>query len=186
MPSSRDNLRTFFALCPRAEAAQALAALAAELGAACDGRALASASLHLTLAFIGPTPPARLEALRVAGAQAARGSRPVRLILSEVGGPHGGDLAWIAGEAPPDDPIRELHAKLTDGLVKAGFPTERRSFRPHVTLVRKCRRRVGARAVAPIALESRELVLMASELGREGARYTPLAAWPLAESAGDR
>jgi 2'-5' RNA ligase len=54
-----------------------------------------------------------------------------------------------------------------------------RPFHTHVTLARRCRKRVDVSMAAPIAWPVERLVLNASELAPDGPRYRELAGWTL-------
>ena len=97
-------------------------------------------NLHVTVAFVGDVASVRLFALREAGSDAARASRAFELTLDRIGGAAHG-IAWLAPNAAPAE-LHELRDALVERLDEAGFPTERRAFRPHVTLARNCPRLV--------------------------------------------
>ena len=114
-------------------------------------------NLHLTLAFIGETD--RLEDAKTALA-ALSGGGPVRL---ETGGPLGrfDDLWWAGirgGEA-----LAALAGAVQTALRNAGFPIERRAWKPHVTLVRRWRGPAPETAVAPAAMTAQRISLMRSD-----------------------
>ena len=114
-------------------------------------------NLHLTLAFIGETD--RPEDAKAALASLA-GSGPVRL---EVGGPLGrfGDLWWAGVRAGPE--LEALAGAAQTALRQAGFPMERRAWKPHVTLVRRWRGPVPRTEVAPAAMTAERISLMRSD-----------------------
>jgi len=140
--NARPNaLRVFYAIWPDALARERIAQIAAEIARMGGGRAIAACNLHVTLAFIGAVPTQRLDALRDAGAVATRGIDAIDVSLERLGGAHNGELAWLAPTSVPPALV-ELHAKLAAALEARGFATERREFRPHVTLARRCARRI--------------------------------------------
>ena len=76
-----------------------------------------------------------------------------------------------------------MQRALETECAAAGFPHEQRAFRPHLTLAR-LRSAHGARELAaahreapfePQSFKVSELVVMRSELGPGGSRYTPLS-----------
>ena len=177
--NARPNaLRVFYAIWPDALARERIAQIAAEIARMGGGRAIAACNLHVTLAFIGAVPTHRLDALRDAGAVATRGIDAIDVSLERLGGAHNGELAWLAPTSVPPALV-ELHAKLDAALEARGFATERREFRPHVTLARRCARRVHHAPIDPIAWRVSALTLMASTTGREGSEYRELGGWPL-------
>lgn len=123
-------LRLFFALpCPPP--------LAERIGRWRDdrplpGRQVATANLHLTLAFLGQVPSARLEALL--DMAAAIEAAPFDLYLDRL-------LRWrngillLAPSQPPGALLR-LRRALRSGLAELELPVETRSFSAHLTLAR--------------------------------------------------
>jgi 2'-5' RNA ligase len=126
-------------------------------------------SMHLTLKFLGATPPDRLESVHNALASAVPDPPAFNLSLA-----YGGTFA---------DRI-EAELKI------AGWPREKRPFRAHITLARLPQdlsnetRRAIAETAAGAKLNSRHswsidhVSLIQSHLGREGARYEHIARYP--------
>jgi len=168
-------VRVFFAVWPDRAARDALAALARDTAAQAQGRAPRIENLHLTLAFIGEVAADRIKALRAIGIKVARASSPFTLTLDRLGAFRDAGIAWAGASAPPSE-LLQLARALGDALAVNDFATERREFQPHVTLARRCRRRVDGAAASPIALQVARLTLMASE---SGPRYRELDAWLL-------
>jgi 2'-5' RNA ligase len=172
--------RLFFALWPDARARARLSRLAAEVAHHAQGRAPPGESLHVTVAFLGPVAAERLPGVLRAGEVAVACVDPFDLALERMGGTAFG-IAWLApGDIP--EPLRALHAALAEALGSAGFPRERRMFRPHVTLARDCVRAAQRGAIAPIAWTVERLALVASTPTSGGSRYRDIASWPLRRS----
>lgn len=97
-------------------------------------------NLHLTLAFLGNTDPARLEDLRQITDQLEVSSLSLRFDRIGVFHQAGGDIWWLGmGE---NRELQRLQAQLTKELGKAAFPVEERKFIPHLTLARRTRPKV--------------------------------------------
>jgi 2'-5' RNA ligase len=133
------------------------------------------ADLHVTLHFLGQVEASRLAALRQLGA-ATRGDG-FTLILDQVGYWPRPQILW-AGPTTVPAALIALHERLGAGLREQGFATERRSYRPHVTLARKVRRRLGPAPLAPVAWRVDEWALVESRPG-PAPRYRPIGRWPL-------
>ncbi len=144
--------------------------------------------IHLTLAFLGEQPDERLPELDTVGRRAAAASHPGLLALG-VAGSFGSRRAprvlWVdlTGDL---DALSGLHQALDNALRVAGFPTEDRPFRPHITLAR---RREQARGGAPVGwppiVEPKtfnldRLTLMQSRLSPRGPTYTEVFQFPFA------
>lgn len=143
-------------------------------------------NIHVTLKFFGETPLERKAAILDAVERAAAGVRPFEVSISGVkvvrrrGVPQ---MVWAVVEDTQDQ-LRRLHGRTERLLERSGFPRERRSFSPHITLARVrdgialWERRLleeWARAQqdsAPIVLPVRDVALMQSELKPGGAQYT--------------
>jgi 2'-5' RNA ligase len=171
-------VRAFFAIWPDVAARERLTTLASEVARSAGGRATAAAKAHITVAFVGSVASERVDALRDAGDEATRGACGFELSLERIGGAHGGELVWLAPERLPTE-LAALHASLDAALRRHRFAIERREFRPHVTLARRCARRAQIAAVEPIGWRVTRLALMQSTSAASGSEYRELAGWPL-------
>lgn len=153
-----------------------------------DYRWVDPALMHITLAFLGEQPEARLPDLQRIGAEAASASRRASLRLGQAGSfgsrrtPR---VLWVdlSGDV---EALLGLQENVQAGLRAGGFPTEDREFRAHITLAR---RRDTASGGAPpgwppevehAGFEVERLTLMQSRLSPRGPTYTPVAEFPLA------
>ena len=167
----------FFAVWPDAAARDVIAAMARDVVQRIGGRAPRPENHHLTLAFVGEVDADRIDALISIGAEAARAVAPFVLTLDRLGEFHHTGIAWIGANTPPAE-LERLVRALRDGLAAEGFPVERRRYRPHVTLARRCGT-MAAATIAPVAWRVERVTLIASELLPAGSRYRELAAWAL-------
>lgn len=140
------------------------------------GQAVSADRLHLTLAFLGEVPPERLDELLTIG-QGLPSLAGAVLTIDRVGGWSNG-IVW-AGSSQPCPALNELAVALQQGLAQAGFPTEARPFVPHVTLLRRARRRLPPREIAPLPFALQRVSLMESMLTPQGPQYHELQHWPL-------
>lgn len=188
--------RLFFALWPPAGVADALhatarscagCAVAVPAALDADGAPRASRSsgarvmqpdtLHLTLAFLGEVPLARLDALRALAARLRL--PPFVLTLDRLGYWPAPRIVW-AGCATLPAPLARLAGELDGALRGAGFALPDRPFAPHVTLLR------GVPPPGPAALPSPPaiiwpvagFVLVVSTPGAS-TNYRVLGHWPL-------
>lgn len=141
--------------------------------------------LHVTLKFLGDIEPARVEALSGAAARAVSNVEPFELTIDTSGTfpPHGQPRVLWLGIVDASGRLALMQNRLESECAAAGFPREPRDFKPHLTLAR-LRSPQGARELAAAHRETpfepqrftvSELVLMRSELGPDGSRYTPLS-----------
>ena len=141
--------------------------------------------LHLTLRFVGEVERPVAEDL-AAELKHIR-FEPFDVALDGVGRferRRGGAL-W-AGVAPKQ-PLKALAHKAERACQAAGLPAEHRAFHPHITLARWGKAapnlnpfidRHGGLKSNPWQVE--EYILYESRLGRDGAHYEAVAAFPLA------
>lgn len=175
------NLRLFVAVYPPAECAAALVRLLdhVELPA---HRLVPVEQVHLTLQFIGDTPPQKLEAVietvqRATGGLGAFELTFLRLMTLPPRRPR-----LVAAETDAPAALLELHRRLVTRLAHAARRNPADRFRPHLTL---CRFRAPSRMASldhPLELEPfsvGRIVLMRSTLTSEGAQHREAASIPL-------
>lgn len=155
--------------------------------------------LHITVRFLGSVPQARLSLVEESAAASTAGVRPFALRLSGLGAfpsSRAPRVVWVGLEPGPGlETLQQLARRLETELVSRGFPHEERALSAHVTLARARdgistadRRKLGEALVLAQGkyritggFQVRELVVMRSDLGRNGPTYTPLASLPLAD-----
>jgi 2'-5' RNA ligase len=145
--------------------------------------------IHLTLKFLGETPPERRAEIEGAVGRAVPGVPPFELHLGRLGtfgSPKSPRVLWvdIGGDV---ETLAKLHSQVEAELGPLGFPGEGCRFSPHLTLARvppEC----AADAARPLAdavaghdpprgtIRAEALSLVKSDLGRSGAVYTQLFA----------
>jgi 2'-5' RNA ligase len=172
-PSSEPSRRLFLALWPDATLRAQLAGLAAE---AAGARQIAAADLHLTLVFLGATPPARRADYEAALAELP--TLELELCLDRYGYWPRPGILWLGPQHTPAA-LLEWVALLHQRLANCGFLPERRPFQAHVTLAR----RWPGPAPQPAPSRSlcwpvRDTALVESLPQPHGARYRVLRRWP--------
>ena len=141
--------------------------------------------LHVTLKFLGEIEPSRAEDLSGAAGRAAARVGPFELTLAGAGAfpPQGPPRVLWLGIEDASGRLAGLQSSLEGECAAAGFSREPRPFNPHLTVAR-LRSPQGARELAdahreasfePQSFTVSELVVMRSELGPGGSRYTPLS-----------
>ncbi len=164
----------------------AIRALLLELmGGVAGARWRTDEQLHLTLRFIGEVD--RHMARDVDAALAAVHHPGFTLSLSGVGGfDRRGEPATLWAGVAPHEPLRALHRKIDQALVRAGLEPERRAYHPHITLAGLPRGAGPINALieqsgglAGPAFEVRDFRLYESRLSPEGPVYTPAALYSL-------
>lgn len=181
-------MRLFFAIELPGDVRETLGTL--RLAERNDYRWVDPSLLHVTLAFLGQQPEARLEQLRLVGTTAAEASQAGVLRLGQAGsfGPRREPRVLWIGLDGDVAALLDLQARLARELRGAGFQLEDRAFSPHITLAR---RREGARSASalewpPVPNAAGEqhftmdhLTLVESRLSPRGPSYTKLLEFPL-------
>lgn len=141
------------------------------------------AQWHLTVAFLGGTPPGQLTEVREAVGDVAAAAHPFTLRLSGKAGTFRGGVLWAGLEEAPM--LAELVGALRERVAPLGFDLGDEPFRGHLTLARASR---GDHRTAEVAERYqgprspwtvRNVALMRSRLGIGGARYTVTQEWSL-------
>jgi 2'-5' RNA ligase len=144
--------------------------------------------IHLTLKFLGDTPADRVEEIGAALTRATDGFAPFTFTVGGLGcfpNARQPRVVWV-GLHEPTGVLADLQGAIESQVAPLGFPTEKRPFRPHLTLGRVQRRasksevREIGEAVAASAIgeidEMRVTVVtyIKSDLRPSGAVYTTL------------
>lgn len=141
--------------------------------------------LHLTLRFLGPTPAGRVREIAAVLDRAAGGRPGFHVRLAGAGAFPTVDrprALWLGIRAGAED-LGRLAAAFEAALGAAGWPTDARPYRPHLTIARTDGVREGPAAAAALEHAAAELdagfhadrvVLYRSHLGSGPARYEPL------------
>lgn len=155
------------------------------------GRWIDPENMHLTLRFIGDMlePDARDLGMALSEIHVPA----FELTLSGIGHfDKRGFVHSVWARAEKSEALLHLQSKIESVVVRAGARVETRKFTPHVTLARlkdTPLERIGPwletqGALSVPSFPVGEFVLYQSERGHGGARYTPLAEYPLLEAMG--
>ena len=140
--------------------------------------------LHLTVRFIGEVerPVAEDVAAALQGIRFERFSLSLNGVGKFEKRRHGALWAGVT----PKNQLKALNAKVERTCQSAGLEPERRAYHPHITLARWKGRAQGLDrfleqhgGLAFDPWEVREFILYESHLGREGAHYEAVTAYPL-------
>jgi|APFre7841882724_1041349.scaffolds.fasta_scaffold22505_1 2'-5' RNA ligase len=168
------SVRLFFALWPDDAVRAALARYAAAAHGVAGGRMMRADTVHLTLAFLGDTPVARLPGL----VDAASGvvARPFTLVLDLATCWRHNRIVWVGASTVPDA-LTLMVEDLRSAVAAAGFRFDPKPFVVHATLVRNAAPRGPLPDVAPIEWQGDGFVLVRSTLGAGGSRYQVIGEW---------
>ncbi len=170
LAASARRQRLFIAVWPDAETRVALSLAGTRFAA--SGRSVAPPNLHLTLTFLGSSSPEAVPRLL----RVMREAHPLacNLHLDHFGYFATGKILWL-GSAHPVPALLHYQRRLSIGLRQAGFPTENRTFKPHVTLARECTRPdLADQPPVSVHWRAREFALVESVSVPGGVRYRVL------------
>lgn len=181
-----DVARVFFALSPDPRSRRRLSAVADDLAARLGGKAMAEATLHLTLAFVGAVRTDRLPDLLAAADEVAQATVAARdaVVLDRLHCRPAAKMLWAIGESCPPS-LAALADRLQRGLLARGFSLDLRPFVAHVTLVRRISATpqagdLDALEQAPVRWPVHDFVLLRSRPGARASAYERLGTWELA------
>jgi len=175
--SAEKPLRLFFALpCPHA-LGDAICSWRESVGL--GGKPVEQANLHLTLAFLGSQPVAKLDGLKELGSNLRADAFTLRLDQLQIIG--NGFACLVPTLVPP--PLSQLVEQLRAGLSVHDFALDSRPFLPHLTLSREAQARSQSK---PPVFEWRVecFGLYLSENTANGVHYRELQNWPLTTPVG--
>ena len=145
--------------------------------------------MHLTLLFLGNLEEDRLLAVREVARDIALKAFELNIVgLGCFGQPHAPDYLWAGVQ--PEVPVVSLYSAIKNQVESLGLHTERRAYRPHLTLARFKR---ASASVEHLLNEYREavfgvfqvdeFVLFETQPSAAGSVYRVLERYPLSRSA---
>jgi RNA 2',3'-cyclic 3'-phosphodiesterase len=151
--------------------------------------------LHLTLRFLGPTDPSRVDAVAGAVRRAAERSEPFVVRVNGAGAfptPARPRAIWL-GVVDAEERLAALAGLVNEELDREGWPPDDRPYRAHLTLARSDGRREGPLAARwlrdraeglDLGVPIDRVLLYRSVTGGGPARYEPLAEAALGPEGG--
>ncbi len=190
MENEKKPVRAFIAVELPDDIKERIASLAGELDiAGIPVKPVRRENLHITLKFLGQSPPEELEKAKAACSACAEGAKPFPLALRGVGAFPSAErpsVLW-AGAHDETGSLASLAKELQWRLLETGREKEQRIFHPHATAARiKKSIKSAERKIIRQWLEEnrdadfglievRRLSLLASRLSSEGPSYSLLA-----------
>ncbi len=152
--------------------------------------------VHLTLKFLGDTPRDKLPTIQEALSVVARHAPACSLGVEGLGcfpNPRRPRVLWVGVQEVqgPTGRLKALWAAIEEAMKSLGYPPERHSFNPHLTLgrVRRGTSRSDLSEISQLVTTARvdrlgefdadHFELIRSVLKPTGAEYTTLASFPL-------
>lgn len=176
MPASTNSKRLFFAIWPQARVRKRIQ----QVRASCCpliGRWIDPENLHVTLVFLG-----KVEHDRIALAKAAASKviiKPFQMHLDLICASAKKGMIWMVPRTVPIT-LLDLVSDLNSALGARGFELEDRTYRPHVTLIRKLPAALEPCEFEAIQWNVRSFALVESGHRNNGRlRYVPTQDWEL-------
>jgi 2'-5' RNA ligase len=147
----------------------------------CNGKPVAPANFHITLAFAGELADHAIEELctGVDGWLAQHMVQGAQLHLNQSGYWPKPGIFWLGPAAWPDT-LTRLAQKLNSLASSVGAKRDRSVFQPHITLYRRCQAPPPApTAQAAIEMRYGHCALFESRQGKSGVSYHVLHEWQL-------
>ncbi|GAB4422710.1 MAG: RNA 2',3'-cyclic phosphodiesterase [Anaerolineales bacterium] len=186
------SLRTFIALDIPAHTQTQITKQTATLQRLSGVRWIPTGNLHLTLKFLGDVTPAKIDTVAQSLSDLAARVQVFEIHITGLGtfpNIRNPRIIWIGIQAPQT--LQTLHRGLETATTKLGFPPEKRSFNPHLTIGR-VKRHISPEEVKNLqaALSNTDigqietisvnaLHIYKSDLKPTGAVYTKLYSTPL-------
>ena len=163
--------RIFFALWPDDRQRDRLRDLISPLAKLVEGQVVYRGNWHVTTAFIGNFPETDIPALLARAAVIE--FEPFRLRFDRVEfWPRPKVASLVAPTVPPE--LQRLVDAQNAVLADFGVPVEDRTYRPHITVVRRARPFETQRLAQPAVMEWAGVELVESVSQPGGATYRPL------------
>jgi 2'-5' RNA ligase len=165
--------RLFFALVPGERVRSDIQVLQKSIDGC--GRAVPPAQFHVTLAFLGMQEPAVIP--EVCAIASRLSFEPCQLVLNRPGSFRNGGVLWLGADTIPA-PLRKFRHALIDALLDAGIGHDRKTWKFHVTLYRRLRKRPSIMDSVAIEWALNSFSLIESVSVRSGVEYHSLGRWP--------
>ncbi|MGR9105489.1 MAG: RNA 2',3'-cyclic phosphodiesterase [Gammaproteobacteria bacterium] len=175
MSGTRSSRRLFFAIWPQAKVREGLVR-SRDLYCPHGGRWTPAEKLHVTLVFLGNVEVERIASVEASASRIDANAFEMRFDWLRAAPGRG--MVWLAPRAVPQD-LLDLVALLKSSLNDAGFETEKRAYRPHVTLIRKLREPFQAREIDAVHWPVESFALVESRQSEGSSRYLPTRIWRL-------
>lgn len=149
-----------------------------------------TSEVHLTLHFFGPIASEEIPRISKIVTPLADKTGPMDVFLKGLGAfPNlrSPRVIWVGVEGELSA-LKSLQDSIERNLCKAGFSTEERGFKPHLTLgrvkdkVSKGPLELGGKDFTTAPRKIKEAVLFQSQLTPEGSHYEAIATYPFTSS----
>ena len=163
--------RIFFGLWPNDRQRDQLRNVISPAAKLVEGTAIFRGEWHVTLAFVGEYPEEMISFLQVAAEEIP--FEPFRLRFDKAEFWPRQKVAVLAAQSVPAE-LERLIASLNSLLLDAGIAVETRTYRPHITIVRRARPFETQRLAQATLVEWTGFELIESVTAQGSVTYRPL------------
>jgi 2'-5' RNA ligase len=154
-----------------------------------DAKWIPRENMHITVKFLGDTPDAKIEAIKTVLYEVAERFRRFSITLDKPGcfpKPEKANVLWVGLRFGASE-LEALAKEVDASLSKLGYDTEKRAFRPHITVARiktpanVCQLfdNLDYSAIKGSVVNISALTLFKSVLSPKGAKYEVISRVPL-------
>lgn len=142
-------------------------------------RLVPAENAHVTLHFLGEVEDQQIADIETQCQAIASTASPFTLEIKQLALFRRRQQPLMVALTTLPMPLANLYAAVSAGLSDLGLKVDTRPYRPHITLSRHAQDLPSLSASLSLSLPVYELVLYESVLNPAGARYQPLATFPL-------
>lgn len=170
------NARLYFALWPDDGIRLQLSRYRLQLAREGNGHAVFPVTLHMTLAFLGEVDTALIPVIEKIGSSLV--GSPFNYHVNMAGCFPKARVAWLGAKEAPWH-LFELQKNLQSLLAAAQLGHDKRTFRPHITVVRDIETPFAERAIVPVRWPVDHFCLVSARSESAGPQYEVLKNWRL-------
>jgi 2'-5' RNA ligase len=168
--------RLFFALWPNDKIRHSIVEQFKQLPKPLNGRIIQPQNLHITLHFIGSVNTDIQSCMQKAAATVY--AQSFMIDLDCFGYFTRSKTLWMGSKDTPVA-LTDLYNELAERLTDCDYLAEKRPFKPHITLIRKCTQSKFPEDDFSIAWPINSFALVKSHINQHGANYQLIETYPL-------
>jgi 2'-5' RNA ligase len=170
------SIRVFFAIFPNKQVQKQLIQHSKMLESIYGGHKIKMQHLHMTLLFLGNISIPQIETLRKIAQTIS--AKKFALKLDVIGYWKHNHIIYIRAKESPAE-LFSLTDSLKIALSENDFVFDNRTYKPHITILRKAICHINANLIEPIQWHVNQWFLIQSQPTCNGIEYIPLNHWYL-------
>ena len=174
--NTKATRRLFFALWPNDQIRHSIVEQFKRLPKPLYGRVIQPRNLHITMHFVGSVNEDIQTCMQTAAAKVA--AERFTCKLDCFGYFSRSKTLWLGSQDTPVE-LTDLHNELGAALADCGYSAEKRPFKPHITLIRKCTLTEPHEADFSLAWPIDTFALIESHRDQHERNYQLIESYPL-------